>query len=512
MGKTNNEERDQGMRPEWKARQSRKRVSSVIKTFLGVMLLGLMVGLCVVYNEQIRVFLTSTAPAPSQNGLPKPFFKPVVTVPAIELKPVTPPVTVSRLPVSIPPVETIAAGEEAIAMKLIEDGRGLLEKFDFDKARSLFKEAALKKAGEKIRVEAKLWEAKAIGFDTATRHVSVSEFAIAETSYLYQTYDGREFQGLKLAETPEQIRIQIIPTENPATLGRSIIPISKSELKNIVPVSIDQRHDEFLYLLASMDNTAAIQRSSDFYDLVFLSKRLGLGRECIGYLNRAYDGGSGHMPDPTIGDSFRKEVIRRAIMRASKMLSVGRKTFVQDELSRLLKTLPNYDLAQAEVDAFKIQLLNKYNDGYEPTLKLVPATKIEISVEPTKPGPAIAVNHPVEPPSTPKSKPNNGIEDDDSVDVVADNHAIRTNGATASLVEKANKEADEGLKLFRGFNRPGNNNSQNNQFLRGAIPHLEAAIELYGQAFILDPSNKALENRQTELGSALYGCRKYQTL
>src|SRR5581483_5744575 len=112
--------------------------------------------------------------------------------------------------------------------------------------------------------------------------------------------------GLKLSEDAEHITFQHIAPDNPASMGSASHPIDKSEIKNIVAVSREQRRKEFVQLLDQLQSTVAIGRSADYYDLVYLAKRLNLCHECIDFLSKAFDGGSGHEADPFLGDTFRK--------------------------------------------------------------------------------------------------------------------------------------------------------------------------------------------------------------
>ena len=47
--------------------------------------------------------------------------------------------------------------------------------------------------------------------------------------------------------------------------------------------------------------------------------------------------------------------------------------YLTAELNKLLKTFPDYQVAQDEVEAFKIQVLDKLRDGFKSTL--VPVKK-----------------------------------------------------------------------------------------------------------------------------------------
>jgi tetratricopeptide (TPR) repeat protein len=498
-----NEKEKNGMRPEWKARQTRKSIFGAVKIFAGVIILGVVVGLGIAHREQILAMFKK------EEKVPPPPPKQVVVAPPIPVAPPPPPpqAVVEKAPVAPPPepakikpVAAIPSGEEEAAGKLIDQGKAALEEFQFDKGKNFFNQAASKKAGPLI-AQARIWEKKADQFNLATKHIPVAEYALAQTSYFIQYVDDREEIGLKLSEDAEHITFQHISPDNPASMGSASHPIDKSEIKNIVEVSRDQRRKEFIQLLDQLQSTVAIQRSADYYDLVYLAKRLNLGHECIDFLSKAYDGGNGHDADPFLGDTFRKVVINRTIDRASLMLAGGRaKPLVETELTRLLKLLPDYDVAKDEVEVFRATILSKVKDGFKSTLTL----KAKPAVAAAKP---IKTANAAPPPPTQSARE---MTETDQVEVVVDNSGVHGNGAAAGVCEQANAKYDEGMKYYRGFKQGSNGN--NNQNLRAALKCLDEAIDLYDQALKKDPGNKAIESRQTEASMVAYGCRKYQTL
>src|SRR5579862_6107597 len=141
-----------GLRPEWKQRQFRNSIMGAVKIFIGVILLGVVVGLGVVYKDHIMAFFAPkeqktavVAPPPVPVAPPPQKIEPPPPPPALPTAP--PPMDKKVVPAVAPP--PIPTGEEPAATKLIEKGRTALDSFDFEKAKSLFHEASLKKAGVK---------------------------------------------------------------------------------------------------------------------------------------------------------------------------------------------------------------------------------------------------------------------------------------------------------------------------------------------------------------------------
>lgn len=492
-------------KPDLKTRQTAsrgKKGGGILKLFITVAILGALTGAGIVYHKQILAFVESLqkkeAPAPVAKAPPplprleEP--RDAGPAPVIPAKPQERKEPALTAPI-IPPKAAIPSGEEDAAKKLIADGRTSLENFEFKKATELFTQAAGLKAGT-VKAEAETWVKKAGAFELATRHMAVGDFAAAETTYILTTTDDRVLHGIKLGEDAQTIRFQAVPPHNPASTGKTILPVAKPDVKSTVAVTKKQRREEFLQLLGHLESGVVITRSTDYYDLVYISKRLGLGRECMEYLNRAYNGGANHPPDTYLGDSFRKEVVRRAIDQCSMMLAAGRaKRFVQDELNKMLKTLPGYQLAEDEAEAFKISVLAKVRDDFKSTLKEVKKAPPAVA-EPSKPAP------------TPTAK--ELVTEDQITEVMVDNSGLKGNGAAGPIVEQANALYDEGMKLYRGYKQGTTGN--NNKFLESAMKKLEAAVDLYGKAIDMDAANKAILDRQTEANMIVYACKKYKTL
>lgn len=482
---------------DYKARQAQQQTMKTIKTFIFVILLGLAVGFAYVKKDTLMAMLSKPEPPPAA-PMPKP--APVAKVEkTIEAPP--PPIAKPAAPAEKPKVE-LAAPPQALrgtddeaAKALLAQGRELLEKFEFDKAGAVFKEAGLKKLSANVKAEAGTWEKKAAAFNIATKHIPVSEFATADNAVSLETTDGREMVGLVKSESGGMINFQMVL--NPVSPGKTTLPLPVSDIKKKTPLSLKQRREQFLELLGGLESGMQIERGTDYYDLVYISKRLGLGRECIEYLNRAYNGGPGHKADPYLADSFRKEVIRRTIDKCSLMLAGGRaKRFAEDELGKLLKLFPGYEVADDEVSAFKMNVMSKIASDFKSTIRISDA-KPKVAVTVAKKGQA-----PVQSARE--------IANEDQMEFVVENGGVTGKGAAGPVVEQANAKYEEGMKVYRTY-RQGTNGA-NNKVLETAMHLLESAVDLYDKALKTDPSNKAVLDRQTEANMIVYACKKYHTL
>ncbi|HYG73662.1 MAG TPA: hypothetical protein VEK08_01415 [Planctomycetota bacterium] len=471
---------------------------SLVSTFVFVIFLGVAVGCGIVYKDQILAMINKPQQQPAQPA-PQPPPAPVAKVDkAPDAAP--PPIAKPTAPLEKPkvpeqPLQRIVTGADDEAAKAgIAQGVALLEKLEFERAASVFKSLSQRKLGSAMKAEVSTWEKKATAFELATRHIPISEFATAETTYLIETHDGREMQGIVKSETADMVTLQLI--QNPVSVGRTTLPLPVSDIKKKTAISQKDRRDDFLQLLGGLESNTAISRSSDYYDLVYVSKRLGLGKECIEYLNRAYNGNESRQADPYIHDTFRKEVIRRSIDRCSLMLAAGRaKRFVEDELNRLIKTLPGYDVAQDEVESFRMKVLSKMRDDFKSTITLKDPKKSEV-----------AVNKKAPPAQSAKQLATEG----EQMEFVVESGGVTGSGAAGPIVEQANAKYEEGMKVYRNFRQGTNGN--NNEILKTAMKHLEAAVDLYDQALKKDPSNKSVLDRQTEANMIVYACKKYATL
>lgn len=483
---------------DYKARQAKQQTMKTIKTFIFVILLGVLVGFGIVYKEQLMAMLNKKEPPPAA-PLAKPEPAPVAKVekPVEAPPPIAKPAAPMEKPkvVEAPPPQAVRGADDDAAKALIVQGRELLEKFEFDKAGSVFKEASGKKVSPSVKAEAATWEKKSVAFNIATKHIPVSEFATSDNAVNIETTDGREMMGLIKSESGDMINFQMVL--NPVSPGKTTLPLPVADIKKKTPLSQKLRREQFLELLGGLESGLNIERSTDYYDLVFISKRLGLGKECIEYLNRAYTGGPGHQADPYLADSFRKEVIRRTIDKCSLMLAGGRaKRFAEDELAKLLKLFPGYEVAEDEVNAFRINIVNKIASDFKSTIKISDA-KPKVAVTAAKKGQA-----PVQSARE--------IAQEDQMEFVVENGGVTGKGAAGPVVDQANAKYEEGMKVYRSY-RQGTNGA-NNKVLESAMHLLEAAVDLYDKALKTDPSNKAVLDRQTEANMIVYACKKYHTL
>jgi hypothetical protein len=506
------------VRAEWQARQARQRLLNNLKAILGILLIGIVVGLAVINKDQLMALLnkkkddTKNIAAAPKLVTPPPAVKqdpPPVAPPATAVKP--PPPVENAVPAKVP-AEVIPVGEEAAARALIESGRAALEQFSFKQAGTLFSQAAQKKAGPLI-AEAKSWASKAVQFESAISHIPVSDYAAAETSYILRTQDGSEMHGLIEPESlanPAEIVIQRVFPDNPMVTGKQKLTVGRSDVREVVPVSRDKRQEDFNRLLGVLTSNFSPERSVDYYDVAYVCRRLNLGARCIEYLDMAYSGANGKTPDKFLGDTFRKHVIHNTIERASLMLISGRhKKVVETELNNLVKrVLPGYQAAEDEVEAFRAEKLNAWRDDFKSTITLKEVKRAPAVAAPAKPATPAAPEKKPEPPPTVKEM---ASDEADQVEIEVDNNDVKGKSANSQkLVEEANKNYDEGMKLYRGFRQGTNGN--NNKLLKSALGYLEKAVDLYGKVIDMDGGNKVILDRQTEANMIAYACRKYQTL
>jgi hypothetical protein len=160
---------------------------------------------------------------------------------------------------------------------------------------------------------------------------------------------------------------------------------------------------------------------------------------------------------------------------------------------------PDYQVAQDEVEAFKIQVLSKVKDDFRPSITEVKKTEVAAAAPKKADG---------KPATTAKEMAN-----EDQIDFVVDSGGVQGHGAAAPVVEQANVKYEEGMRLYRGYKQGRlGNNASNNQTLREAMKYLETAVNMYDEALKKDPGNKAVLDRQTTANMIVYACKKYQTL
>lgn len=491
----------------WRGRQQRRKAFGIVKFFAFVVFLGVVVGLGIVFKGKIMKMLEPekvAKPKPPKQRVERPAPKVEAPPPAPKPEPkkVEPPPPPPE-PKQVEKVRAFDEAEEQQAKQLIEQGREAMARltedklhFDFKAGKSKFEEAARLKASKETHDKAKAWVKKVGEFKLATGHIKISEFGTAETSYVLDLANGQRMSGVKVKEDKERFHICAIPESNPATLGKSTFPIPKTEIAKTTPVPLSKRQSDFRQFLLNVEsgmNLGAGTTAQELYDLVFLAKRLGLAKECIEYLDRAY----GKCTHGQLGNTYRKLVVDRAIERAALLAAANRKAQAEGVLRRLLRTLPGYQVAKDEVEAFRIQVIAKMKSNYRSTLAL--KKKRKPVATPTK-----------KPVQTAKELAAQATDQGGGEEIVVDNSGVTGKGAAAGVVAQANKEYELGMKAYRLF-RSGTG-GQRNAALRKAANHLTKAVDLYGKALDMDPNNAAIENRQQEANMIRYGCMKYLTL
>ncbi|MBI3827960.1 MAG: hypothetical protein HY291_00480 [Planctomycetes bacterium] len=514
--KTVMREREGGTSVDWRGRQRRQRLFGAFKLFVFVGILGVLVGLGIVYKTQLMALFQ-----PKQQVVvaPPPAPPPEKKVEVVEKTPDVPkaPIVEEKKTVVVedtkkvaPPVE-FSAEEDKKAQELIAQGRKQMETIvpdpaykehmllDFDGAKQKFQMAVGMKAAPKTHDDATTWVKKAGEFKLATKHIEISEFATTESAAQVTMTNGNVMRGIVKQDTNEFLELQTVSADNPASLGRSTFKIPKGEVGKPVPLSLQDRQRDFKDFLSKLESGMELggaAAGTDYYDLVFLSKRLGLGAECVEYLNKAFE----KTKDGRVADTFRKLIIDRYLERATKQAAANRKVQANATLTELLRLLPDYQVAKDEVEVFRAEVLAKIKEDFKSTI---------VMAKKTAPPPTPENKQPV---ASAKDLAAEAASSSGPVEEIAgvDSSGVVGKGAAASIVQKANDSYEKGMAAYRKYTQGTKGN--NNAVLEEAEKYLDKAVDLYGEALEKDPSNKAIENRQVEANMILYATRKYHTL
>lgn len=503
---------------DWRARQKKQKIAGVFKLFVVVAILGVLVGLGIVFKSKILAMIESKQPTQQVKQAPPPP-EPVIE-PKVQVQKTPEPVEVKKAVEPAPeppqvakaaePERSVSAEDDARAKKLIEEGlealntikerskhgRKLLD-FDFDGARTKFEEARGLMASKETHAKAEEWVKKINEYDLATEHIGVTEFAAAEQTVSLQLSTGYPAQGIEIGEDGDNLKLQVVSNNNPAAEGRQAMSFPLKRILKKETVSRAQRQEQFRQLVSELESGMNMDASADgtvYYDLVFLSKRLGLVKETMLYLDRAY----ARTADGLLANAFRKLVIDRALERAALHAAAGRKHFAESTLKRMTDALKGYQVAQDEADAFRATILSKITDDFKSTI-----TMKERAPEPEKKTSAKQL-------VASAAAGGDQHEDLSNKEIVVDSSGVTGKGAAAGIVDQANQAYEEGMACYRQFRQGTKGN--NNEVLRKAADLLDKAITLYDQALQKDPGNKAIEDRQTEANMIRYACLKYQTL
>lgn len=492
-------------KPDYSERLKRQRTSSTIKFYLVAIVLGAVLGLAYIQRSLIiSVYNSVMAPPPPPPAPPAPA--------APVLPPAEPKIAEKKadegarrnldaVPAAPPPKagaamvgQPVLPKDELAARQILAEGKALMEAFNLSGASKRFDEAAKLKIGTALKDDAKVWKQKAEAFMNATRHMGLAEYAQSENAVVIETTDGSEWRGLKVKEDDETIYLQAVNDANPAAEGVQKFPIPKAEIKKMTPVPLAKRKGDFSELVLGTESATVISHSSDYYDLVYLSKRLGLGKECMMYLNRAFDGGPGHAPDPDLGDTFRQVVVRRAISRATLLMAGNRRVHVEIELKKLHDTLPGYGPAEEEIASFRSQVMAKVSADFQPSL-VVNEKKADTKKVADK--------------DKPKAKQAPVRDSDIEVSV----GKLKSDGPGAKFVDRGNAKFEEGMGIIRTYTvGVGGNKNDNNRILLQAKALLLEAIDSYEEALKVESSNRAVRDRQTTASQMVYFCNKNMIL
>jgi len=380
-------------------------------------------------------------------------------------------------------IEVVPA-EEQRAVGLLKRAGDCFPEMAFAEAQKLCREASLLRASRETRKMAKELADKAEQFELAVAHISVSEFACADTTYELTLRGGRSLRGMIGDEQAQTVTLVSIPPENPATMGRSRLTIPRAEIGQRRAVSLAERQKEFLGLLERLERSLALGPDSDadtYYDLVVLSRRLDLRGKCLAFLEDART----KLPDQAVGTFFRSLAIQRAIERATLKAMAGRRIEAEQLLRELTtRMLPDYAPASEAVAAFRADVLSKLRDDAAPTITLKAAkgdkTARQLSTAATS-------------------------SDGAGVEVAAVAGVSSSKPKANSLCEAANRLFGEAIACERKSRSMSGN--ERHAALKQAVDRLHECIDRYGQALEFDPGNKAIEKRQTDASMFLYALR-----
>jgi hypothetical protein len=385
-----------------------------------------------------------------------------------------------------PAIEVVPA-EDQRAKDLLSSARASLQQMDFANARKACGEATPLRASPEIRRDVQSLGRKVEQFEWAVAHIEVSEFARAEKSCALQLRDGRRLRGLIVDQQPDRLTVVCVSEQNPAATGIAKMTIPLTDIEQRREVTLAERQAEFLALLARLEKDLSLSKDSPadrYFDLVVLSRRLGLTDKCLGYLEAA----AARASDQAVGSLFRKLTIDRAIEHATLLVAAGKRIQAEPVLRELTqRTLPDYPPAVDAVAALRKDLLSKIKGDFVSSLVLQaepgegdvnePKTAQELSRAATGRGAAATF--------TTKSDPRS------------------PNPAAEKLCQEATRQFKQALAELPGYHR-----GTDPAMFQRLCKLLEGSVEFYGQALDLDPVNKAIENRQVEVNSMLYGLRK----
>jgi hypothetical protein len=357
---------------------------------------------------------------------------------------------------------------------------------DFAVARKACDEAAPLKAAPETRRDIKAFGQKVEQFEWSVAHIEVSEFARAEKSCALQLRNGRRLRGLIADRQAERLTLIVVSEQNPATMGIPKMTIPLADIEKETEVTLAERQTEFLALLGRLEKDLSLNADSpaeQYFDVVVLSRRLGLTDKCFGYLEAA----EAKTADHAVGTLFRRLVIDRAIARATLLAAAGQRIQAEDVLRRLTnRTLPNYPPAAEAVTALRRDLLSKMKDDFVSTLALqsspaasgdsTPMTAQELASDATG---------------------NDAAKADARMTTTSDPKSAKP--AADKICLEANRSYQVALADLRTYRR----NPTDALFdqLRDLLGNI---VDRYGEALDLDPTNKAIENRQLEANALRY--------
>jgi hypothetical protein len=158
------------------------------------------------------------------------------------------------------------------------------------------------------------------------------------------------------------------------------------------------------------------------------------------------------------------------------------------EIRKLRETLPGYGPAEEEIAAFNSQVVNKLSPDFQPAFV----------VKEPKSEPA---------PRSPAAKSKSMPPREEAVEIAV--NQLTSTGAAGGVLGRANTKFESGMSIIKNYQGGlAGNTASNNQILSQAKELFNSAIDLYDEALKLEPSNKAIRDRQEAAGRMVYFCIK----
>jgi hypothetical protein len=506
-----------GEAPDWRKRRTHQKIRHFIGALFFMALLGVLTGLTIVHWPQLKNKFGKT-PQTLVNVPTKVKTSPSIRIPdPQDVKDKTP---VDSPNANIPDANRMPAnGKSAVPVPgtgkddaqgrlFLSKGKQLLSQLQFEAAGKAFADAEGLTLSDALRNELKVQKEKVKQFHFATKHISSSPFAVKPDAVRFNRVGGMQGVGfIHSGRKPGNCMVEVV--YNPAATGSQKFEVPENELESR-PYPLEDRKNWFRGILRDAASDFNPASGTDYYDMIYLSKRLSLEQECLDYLEKAYS------MDSHIGDSFRKKIMNDRLSHAALLLAAGRpKMLVEDVLKRMEAELSDFQQARDEAESFRMDALAKVKDTYKPTLQVSdrPKTVVALAPPPSTSSTSVkSVNKATENSSrTPITNARKIVADaigaEQAPQFDTSDDSLKVGAKADPLVRQANDLYRKGLDVWRGI--PNMNfGSQRNARLDEGIRIMDQATELYMKALDFEENNMALENRATEANMILYAMRK----